>query len=212
MKNLTIIFAAFVLLASCETAPSIGAGIISGLSYTNEDLGVGLDFPEGWSIISDAETLKLVDKKAMTDAERLSKWLGASAKPMVSAYKFRDEDFSESLDVYVNPNITLITEFISNRTGIKSTVDYLPFFLESIDNHQVEYSHIKESTFQMNEFIFATVDYEFKLLEKEIQKKTYLYKWGKQMLNFTLTWEKGDKKTFQELSKSFLSLRFKKKN
>lgn len=200
-----------ILLLSCESAPTIGKGQLSGLTYTNLSLGIALDVPEGWSVIQDAETLKLVDKKPMTDAEREAKWLEAAAKPLVSAYKFRDSDFGETLDVYVNPNITVITEFISNRSAIKTTEEYLPFFLKTIEGHQVKYEHVQTKPFQLNEFEFQMIDYEFMVLEKRIQKKTYLYKWGKQLINITLTWEKGDKKTFQDLSKSFLSLRFKRK-
>jgi hypothetical protein len=198
-------------LISCESAPRIENGTVAGLTYTNLSLGVAIDLPEGWSIISNAETLKLVDKKPMTDPERESKWLDAAAKPLVSAYKYRDSDFEGGLDVYVNPNITIITEFIPNRIAVKSTEEYLPFFLETINGHQVKYEHIQANPFQLNEFEFQMVDYEFNVLEKRIQKKTYLYKWGKQLINITLTWEKGDKKTFQELSKSFLSLRFKRR-
>jgi hypothetical protein len=208
-------FFAFLLifLSACETAPTIEAGQISGLTYTNLSLGIALDMPEGWSIISDAETFKLVNKQAVPEAQLHAKWLEATAKPLVSCYKYRDSDFEDQQDVYVNPNITVITEFIPNRLGIKSTEEYVPYLIETITNdHQMEYKHVTEGTFQMNEFVFQTVSYEFDLFEKKIQKKTYLYKWGKQLINVTLTWEAGDEKTFQDLTKSFLSLRFKSKS
>lgn len=197
-----ILFVLYILLLSCDSPEKIDAGTVEGRDYINVSYGLKITLPDGWSVISDHETMKLNGG----GSDYKVKWESARAKALVVAYKFADADTKGASGI--NSNISVYTEYISPRSDVQSAKDYIPFYKKALDKHEgVKYRYIKEeNALVTNNEHTEVLDMEFDVLGNTVRKKSFLFLYGKQLLNISLTWEKGKTKIYNELVESYRSI------
>jgi hypothetical protein len=204
VRTVLLLFA-IILFISCEKQKPIKAGTVQGLTYENRSLGFGIDLPEKWSIISDQETYKLINKKIASEQELERRWESSLAKPLVAAYRYRDHQDTAAV---INPNILVTTEFLPSRANILSAYDYIPHYKKSLDAHEnVTYEYLDDRSAKIGEFQFEVVEVTYKHMGFNIHKRSFLYKHTDQLINITITWEESDQDSYLKMWQSFLSSR-----
>ena len=203
--RIIILLVTFIIFTSCEDVKPIQAGIVKGVSYENRSLGFGIDLPEEWSIISDQETYKLINRKIASEQELKRRWDEALAKPILAVYRFRDHQDTAAV---INPNILATTEYLPSRSNISSAYDYIPHYKKSLDSHKdVEYEYLDDRSVKIGDFQFEVVEVTYKHMGYNIHKRSFLYKHTDQLINVTLTWEESDNDSYLKMWKSFLTTR-----
>ena len=202
--NSIIFLSISILFLACENAKSIGAGKVNGLTYQNLEAGIAIDLPKDWSIIHDHETFKLISKEILSEVEYRRKWDSALAKPLVACYKYMDH---VAVSPVINPNLLVSIEYIPKRSGIINETDYVENYKNALKKHKQDYQFQEIRIIDTEVFKFTSLKMTFQVDNHSISKQSMLYKNGDQMLNFTLTWETDDKKTFNQLWNAFLSTR-----
>lgn len=170
-----------------------------------------ISFPEGWSIIKDEETFRLLGNIEANDALLLEKWQSAKAKPLVAGYRYNDKDFKSGKTITINPNITAMIEYLPSHVGINNAYQYIPKYKAALSKHQnIEYKFEANQAVNINGFQFDLVAFEFEQFGKVVKKRSYLHKYGDYMLNITLVWDVEDNHSFEHLIKSVLTIQMEK--
>lgn len=195
-------------LTACMVNPDTEFGEVAGREYRNLDVGVAIDVPVGWNVIPDVEALKLTDKRPLTDELRRSEWRRARSKPLMVAYRWNDQQISTEKDVVINPNLGLFVEYIPSSSNVQTVDDYAPIFKDLMTRKQLKYNLVQEAEFDLNDFHFHEFTYQAKIVTEPVNKRIWLVKYNRHIINVTITWAPDDEKTLKLLTESFLSLRF----
>ncbi len=109
---------------------NIAAGVVNGTSYRHDGFGVAAEFPDGWTVVTDAETLLSIfglgAELISAESSEVGALLEANApglNPLVFGSRRPLHEFVEG----VNPNINVLVERLMPQARNASAVDYLRF-------------------------------------------------------------------------------------
>jgi hypothetical protein len=118
--------AALIATASCGPRPvASGSEKVSENTYRNHAFGVIVTAPDGWFVMDNAQTRKMMDAGldvAVGDNERLKAAAHASAQQSGNLFAFFE--YAPGTPVEFNPSVVGVTENLSTAPGVKTGRDY----------------------------------------------------------------------------------------